>query len=85
MTQDNHKIVRFKQSDILTDKELEQIDMPELWIVSPALLRGKEDEVKDNLLLKDFDPFALVEMACANKFTLRFIPTSDVCLLRPKA
>ena len=66
-------------------EELERIDMPELWVVSPALLRGKEDEVKDNPLLESFDPFALVEMACANKFTLRFIPTSDVCLLRPKA
>ena len=66
-------------------EELEQIDMPELWVVSPALLRGKEDEVKDNPLLESFDPFALVEMACASKFTLRFIPTSDVCLLRPKA
>ena len=26
MIKDNHKVVKFKQSDILTDKELEQID-----------------------------------------------------------
>ena len=66
------------------EKDLEQHDMVSLWIVAPALLWGDESTEINNPLLKNYDPFTLTEMFCSSKFTLRYIPVSDVCLLKPK-